>query len=394
MIEWLENFYRDSDLRQTLLDSFVPAINTYAEANGGAPAEFVQALAESYVDRHLGSSRAQLQELVKDAEDPLAALTERFVEWQDKRPGKVAANETVRMGNAIALEQMRVAGVKQKVWRTVGTCAFCKEMAGKTVAIEKDFVAAGDSLNPDGVEVAMTVTQPIGHPPLHQGCRCSIEPDTQLGLPGFGAPEFAVPVRKGYIDPQLRPNADPELAGMWDRLVDIHKQLSDRFGIESEWNGIVRRIDSGTAIAEWDGSVSINVARLVNEPHIREHNLIHEIFHTISKPSEAAFKQYAGWEEGLVDQMTILTRESVWDDIGVKLTAKQRRDLLEFDGDSSYGLYRYAWENMRNSTSLSADDFYGQMLRTPLENRPALAKRLGVSEFDLNRGLQILGGAD
>lgn len=234
----------------------------------------------------------------------------------------------------------------------------------------------------------------------HPHCKCSKEfiveggKQIQQALPGFDGPEFEVPVKRGYIDPQLRPNADPELAGMWDRLVDIHKQLVDRFNLDSEWNGQVKRIAEGTAVAEWDGSISINVARLVNEPHIREHNLIHEVFHTISRPSEGAFQRYAGWEEGLVDHMTILSRDSVWQDIGVKLTAKQTRQLAASDAESSYGLYRYAWENMRSSTGLSADDFYGQMIRTPLENRPALAKKLGVSDFDLGRALQILGGAD
>lgn len=409
MKEWIDNFYGSPATRQALEESFAPLFTelgagtaAIAASEVGLPAPvvaaFVESMLQTHVENYLSSSRAQLTELL-DAPDPKAAIQQRMAEWTAKRPGKVANETTYKTSNAVTQTVYKDAGVTRKKWSSRGkSCPYCKRMNGKVVDIEQPFHREGDSIDVPDDEIAakakMNFTHEIGHPPQHQGCDCVIEADIQQALPGFDGPEFAVPRKRGYIDPQLRPNSDPELAAMWDRLVDTHKNLVDRFGLESEWNGIVRRIDTGTAVAEWDGSISINVDRLLKEPAIREHNLIHEVFHTISKPSEAAFSRYSGWEEGLVDQMTILNRDAVWDDLGVKLTAKQRRDLLAFDADSSYGLPRYAWEQMRVSSGLSADDFYGQMLRTPLEQRPALAKRLGVSDFDLQRGLQILGGAD
>ncbi len=179
MIEWLDEFYGSEDMRDTLLKSFLPVFSSYvSEAVGPVSSSFVQALAEGYVERHLGSSRAQLQEIVKDSENPVVDLTARFDEWEEKRPGKVSANETVRAANAATLEQMRDRGVTHKRWVTQGTCPFCAEMAGRTTTINKTFLRPGDALHPEGVEVAMTIKAPVGHPPLHRACKCSVEPAT------------------------------------------------------------------------------------------------------------------------------------------------------------------------------------------------------------------------
>ncbi len=177
MIEWLDDFYGSEDMRDTLLRSYLPVFSNYvSEAVGPVSSSFVRALAEGYVERHLGSSRAQLQEIVKDSENPVVDLAARFDEWEEKRPRKVSTNETVRAANAATLEQMRASGVTHKKWVTQGTCAFCAEMAGRTTTIEKTFLGPGDALHPEGVETAMTIKAPVGHPPLHRACRCSVEP--------------------------------------------------------------------------------------------------------------------------------------------------------------------------------------------------------------------------
>ena len=115
MIQWLDDFYGSDDMRDTLLRSFGPIFAAYAlevwiaEGGIGAPsAPFVAGLVAAYTDHHLGSSRAQLQELLKQTDEAgaLDALRNRFDEWEEKRPAKVAANETIRTGNAIAVERM------------------------------------------------------------------------------------------------------------------------------------------------------------------------------------------------------------------------------------------------------------------------------------------------
>lgn len=186
MIEWLDEFYGSEDLRRTLTRAFGPLFGEYAQAiwlaegGKGAPSpEFVTALAESYTSHHLASSRAQLQEVVKGAGagGAFAALQARFDEWTDKRPAKVAANETVRTANAIAVERMRSEGVVTKRWASSGgACPYCKNLDGTAVAVTRPFFTPDDSYQPEGAETPLTFTSEIGAPPVHQGCVCSVVP--------------------------------------------------------------------------------------------------------------------------------------------------------------------------------------------------------------------------
>lgn len=185
MIEWLDEFYGD-DLRESLLEALGPLFSRYAlevwRAEGGKgtpPPEFVNALAEAYADHHLNSSRIQLQEVVKEAgeEKFLDALRDRFAEWAEKRPAKVAANETVRTSNAIAVEQMRSEGVVTKRWASSGgACPYCSGLDGTAVEIERPFFTPDDSYQPEGAEAPLTFTSVIGAPPVHQGCSCTVVP--------------------------------------------------------------------------------------------------------------------------------------------------------------------------------------------------------------------------
>lgn len=185
MIEWLDEFYGSDRMRETLLAALGPLFTSYARdvwaADGGTgtpPAPFVQGLIGAYIAHHLDSSRIQLQELLADADAPLEAVEGRIAEWVEKRPGKVALNETIRTANAIALEQMRASGVTRKVWRSSGgSCPYCTGLNGRTVEIERDFFTPDDSYQPEGAEQPLTFTSSIGHPPVHQGCDCSIAPE-------------------------------------------------------------------------------------------------------------------------------------------------------------------------------------------------------------------------
>jgi hypothetical protein len=108
----------------------------------------------------------------------LDALRARFAEWADKRPAKVASNETVRAANALAVERMRSEGVVTKVWASSGgSCPYCSNLDGTAVEIERPFFTPADEYNPEGAETPLTFTSDIGHPPVHQGCDCS-------GVPG------------------------------------------------------------------------------------------------------------------------------------------------------------------------------------------------------------------
>lgn len=178
MNEWLKEFYNSDDLRETLRRTYGALFLSYAATLVENPsAAFVTSLVDAFIDRYLGSSRAQLQEIVEKSEAPLADIAARFDEWQEKRPAKVSANETVRAANAVRLDAMRGQGVERKVWASSGgSCPYCSSLDGRTVEVDRDFFTPDETYHPEGAETPLTFTSSIGHPPIHQGCDCSVVP--------------------------------------------------------------------------------------------------------------------------------------------------------------------------------------------------------------------------
>jgi hypothetical protein len=97
--------------------------------------------------------------------EPLTAIEERLDEWGERRPGKIAMNETVACSNAVAKAVFIAAGITKLVWANMGDkpCDFCEELDGQVVGIEKQFSTSGLSS--------------AGHPPIHEGCQCQIVPE-------------------------------------------------------------------------------------------------------------------------------------------------------------------------------------------------------------------------
>ena len=95
-------------------------------------------------------------------------------EWEERRPGKIAMNETVQLSNAVALAVLKEAGVSRVRWVNTGskTCPYCQPMDGRVVTIGSRFVHDGDALL--SLEGEMKIYRDTTHPPLHQGCRCMI----------------------------------------------------------------------------------------------------------------------------------------------------------------------------------------------------------------------------
>jgi hypothetical protein len=178
--EWLEEFYGSEELRAALAESFRPMFVAYAAQviDGPVDEAFLSALIASYVERYLDSSRAQLQEVLTDAADPVAALEERFTEWTERRPGKVAQRELVRVREAMAMAQMPAQGVERKAWATRGseTCPSCRSMNGRTAEVSGDFFGESDEFLPEGAERPLAFNRSIAHPPLHDGCDCTLAP--------------------------------------------------------------------------------------------------------------------------------------------------------------------------------------------------------------------------
>jgi len=178
--EWLEEFYSSPDLREALGEAFRPAFVAYASqvVDGPVDEAFLASLITSYIDTYLDSSRAQLQEVLTATDKPVEALEARFVEWGEKRPGKVAQRELVRIREAMAMAQMQSQGVERKAWAARGseTCPYCRSLNGRIVETSADFFTESDSYQPEGAERPLTFNRSIAHPPLHDGCDCTLTP--------------------------------------------------------------------------------------------------------------------------------------------------------------------------------------------------------------------------
>jgi len=189
---WLEEYYRDNeDLKKRMKPMFLALAEIiYEEASSEVgkrkkmPEEarkFMNDYLETFATRYAESSKGQLRALVRQAFDegldPEDLIDERMEEWEERRPGKVAMNETVQISGAIARIAFAAAGVMYLRWINVGgnSCPYCTELDGQVVGIEESFVGRDDVL--DSEDGTMRIRKPAFHPPLHLGCTCVIVAD-------------------------------------------------------------------------------------------------------------------------------------------------------------------------------------------------------------------------
>lgn len=183
---WMEAFYESHQefIRQNMAaptEAFAEAIRVAAVEELGAEvaaseiSEFLDEYMAAYAKRHAYSSLGQLRQVLdENPDEPLDALATRFDEWEEKRPGKVARWETVRLNGAVAREVFRAGGVTKLRWVTHGpNCPICNNLSGKVVGIEEKFASKGDRLHM-GNDKWMRLSGDHFHPPLHSSCDCSL----------------------------------------------------------------------------------------------------------------------------------------------------------------------------------------------------------------------------
>lgn len=189
LIRLLEEFYRtfsDSVIREMfpVILAMSELIRQEIESETGSTVavenleRFSAQYVQGYADRHIGSSMGQVRKLVEEtpAEELRETLSQRFTEWGDRRFVKIATNESVRAGNALAMTAYGLVGVAFLVWRTIGgNCPLCDQMNGRRVVTGAPFLNKGDGVVPDDDKTAtLVVRSTTRHPPLHRGCDCVI----------------------------------------------------------------------------------------------------------------------------------------------------------------------------------------------------------------------------
>lgn len=168
-LSWLTTFYGEH--RDVIALAMAPALGSYAEATGDQAAGLVSrelpdlaAFSATYlaafVTRHVSQSRAELVEVLSsdDAAAAAAAFEEVLRSWRNERPAAVARREIVQVAAAVSRYVWQDAGVTSLRWVKAEDCPTCDELSGKIVDVRDEF------------------TEGIQHPPLADGCTCSIVP--------------------------------------------------------------------------------------------------------------------------------------------------------------------------------------------------------------------------
>lgn len=190
--EWLDEFYDDEAFGETVKSGFQGLARDFAETIersaleelgfDGVEEEIDQRVADylkALMIRHIGSSRNQLKQVLQEAaeaaEDLREAAEQRLSEWGERRSEKIAMNESVRAENLFARSAWMSAGVTRLTWVTsAGNCEYCGALEGVVVGIQDAFVGAGSGVS--GADGPLMPSTNIRHPPLHEGCVCSIAP--------------------------------------------------------------------------------------------------------------------------------------------------------------------------------------------------------------------------
>jgi HK97 family phage portal protein len=138
--------------------------------------KFLADYGDSLTNRWIRSSIGQLNELADQEDTELTDIEERLGEWGDTRADKVAGNESVRLNGAISRALYAFFGVSSIVWVTSAKpCPICVTLEGQEIETTGYFVKEGGEVDPDDGETTPLVTRTkISHPPLHEGCTCSI----------------------------------------------------------------------------------------------------------------------------------------------------------------------------------------------------------------------------
>lgn len=165
---------------------------------------FLEAYTAAAAERHVGRKAAQLrkkmgevtsderrvtsgevrEEITEVEAEPepedLDALTLAEIEglmahWREVEPDRIAAEESVRANNALAIAFYALLGASTKTWVAFGdNCPYCNSLNGKSVGMDTFFLSLGQSFMPEGALSPLMPSSNIGHAPAHEGCDCMV----------------------------------------------------------------------------------------------------------------------------------------------------------------------------------------------------------------------------
>lgn len=183
---WLDKFY--NELPEYIEKNMLPVIMTYGEMIEQSAAreigfewkdeqfdKFCKEYIEIFIKRHIYMARGCIRGILNNTEqDKLIEIINRELEeWKDKKPEKIAKNETVEANGAFTKRIYKLAGIRNIKWVNQDNNEYCRELDGKIIEIDQYFLREGTELQPEG-KSPLKIESNKGHPPLFEGCSCTI----------------------------------------------------------------------------------------------------------------------------------------------------------------------------------------------------------------------------
>jgi hypothetical protein len=155
---------------------------------------FLTDYSDAFSRRFSGSLASRIQGTVdqaqKDGADPVDATAAFLSLWIEQRSQELAAEESVRAGDAAAHETYRQSGITQLRWHASGSsCPYCRALDQRVVGIESHFLAQGVPFKPEPATSgraswayaearaaleALVPSTDVRHPPAHRACNCAL----------------------------------------------------------------------------------------------------------------------------------------------------------------------------------------------------------------------------
>jgi hypothetical protein len=160
-----------------------------------------------------------------------------------------------------------------------------------------------------------------------------------------------------------------------EEIEQILTILTELTGLSSRWSGHVELVPDADFKGRKPFSCHIRIdAALALLPE-RWSTLIHEALHSLSAGYIASdFRMLPGWEEGVIERLQRLYRPVVLARLGITV---DDAIFLEDEREHHYNPYIGALEQLRVLLNIPEAQFYLDLLRTPIRERPGYLLGLG-----------------
>ena len=196
---------------------------------------------------------------------------------------------------------------------------------------------------------------------------------------------FLCGILPGMSMDDLEARTQKELAGIIAVLIELT-------GLPSRWSGRVELVLEAEFKGRKRPICDIQIDAALATQDARWATLIHEALHSVSAGYNSSdFRQFRGWEEGVVEQVQRMLRPAILGRLGIAIVDNvfhPEEEAHAFNG------YIAALESLRlmlkeNASSNERQEFYLDLLSLPIASRPESILRVSFALEQPQRGVFI-----